>query len=78
MRINMDMKEKPTRWSPGNQFCFVDGYAYSVDQQLNSIRIPEKEIAPLLDGSRKHDLPVINNLITFDINERNRIIKARR
>jgi len=75
----MEDKQTPTRWSPGNQFCFPrDGYAYSVDQQLSTIRIPEKEIIPLLDGSKTHDLPVINNLITFDIDERNRVIKLKR
>ena len=68
----MKLKQSPMRWSPGNQFCFTgDGYTYSVDQQLRTFRIPEKEIISLIDGSRKHGNPVIDNLITLDINQRN-------
>lgn len=69
----MDEKRASTKWSPGNQFCFIgDGYAYSVDRQLRHFRIPEKEVIPLLAGSKKHGNPLIDNLITMDINQRNK------
>jgi len=67
----MEEKQSAISWSPGNQFCFVgDGYAYSVDHQLRTFGIPEKEIVPFLDGSRKHGNPIIDNLITLDIKDR--------
>ena len=74
--LKMELREQPTKWSPGNQFCFLgDGYAYSVDQQLRTFRILERGIISLLDGSKKHGNPVIDNLITLDINQRSQNIK---
>jgi len=55
-------------WSPGGQFYFLDGYAYSVDKYLRTFRVPEKEI--ILDGSKKHGNQTIDNLITIDITQR--------
>ena len=67
----MEEKQAPIKFSPGNQFCFPgDDYAYSVDRQLRSFKVSEREILPLLDGSRKHGNPVIDNLITMDFNQR--------
>lgn len=75
----MDEKREYTKWSPGNQFCFPgDGFAYSIAQNLQTFRVPESEVVPCLDGSKRHGNPVIDNLITLDINERNRVDQSRK
>ena len=69
------MEQIPTRWSPGNQFCFIDGYAYSVDNRLQVFRLPEKDILPYLDGKARHPSATIDNLITLDIIQRSKNAK---
>jgi len=59
-------------WSPGNQFCFVDGWAWSSDPDLRQFYVPVEKLLPCLDGTQKYGNPTVDNLITMDNNQRSR------
>ncbi len=59
-------------WSPGNQFYFLEGFAWSVSLTGSPIRFDAKEVEQALSGIKTGNQS-LDNLITLDYIEKMRL-----